>query len=134
MHAVGDLPVLVPEADVVVVVAPLTAQTRGLVDADFIGSMKAGALLVNVGRGPIVDTQALLEALKGKRIRAALDVVDPEPLPAEHPLWDAPGLLLTPHVGGPTSAFWPRAYRVVREQLVRFAAGEQLINVVTDDY
>lgn len=134
VHAVSDLPALVPQADIVVVTAPLTPQTRGLVDEEFIARMGRDALLVNVGRGPIVDTEALLTALQERRIRAALDVVEPEPLPADHQLWDAPGLLLTPHVGGPTSAFWPRAHRLVREQLQRFAAGEALANVVTDDY
>lgn len=132
VHPVSDLPRLVPQADIVVIVAPLTDDTRGLVDADFLASMKQGALLVNIGRGPIVDTDALLRALQQNHVRAALDVVDPEPLPAEHPLWDAPGLLLTPHVGGPTSAFWPRAHRLLREQLARFAAGEELANVAHD--
>jgi phosphoglycerate dehydrogenase-like enzyme len=92
--------------------------------------MKDGALLVNVARGAVVDTDALVAALGSGRIRAALDVTDPEPLPRDHPLWDAPGLLLSPHTGGSSSAFWPRAHRLVREQLGRYAAGEPLVNVV----
>ena len=130
VHGVDELPTLLPAADVVVVVVPLTAATRGLVSATFLASMKPGALLVNVARGAVVDTDALLEALREERIRAALDVTDPEPLPTDHPLWSAPGVLISPHVGGASSAMWPRAYRVVREQLARFAAGAPLANVV----
>jgi phosphoglycerate dehydrogenase-like enzyme len=91
-------------------------------------------LLVNVSRGPVVDTEALLSELQSGRIHAALDVVDPEPLPSEHPLWSAPNLLLVPHVGGASSAMWPRAHKLVREQLHRLAAGEPLANVVSGDY
>ncbi len=134
VHAVTELPDLLPQADVVVLVIPLTPETQGLVDAAFLARMKPGALLVNVARGGVVDTDALLAALREGRVRAALDVVEPEPLPADHPLWDAPGLLLTPHVGGASSAMWPRAYRLVREQLERFAAGEPLANQVTGAY
>jgi phosphoglycerate dehydrogenase-like enzyme len=134
VHAVAELPDLLPEADVVVLVTPLTDETRGLMGERLIGLMKRGALLVNVARGGVVDTDALLAALRERRITAAVDVVDPEPLPADHPLWDAPGLLVTPHVGGSTSALWPRAYRLVREQLVRFAAGEPLANQITGAY
>lgn len=130
VHGVAELPALLPDADVVVLVVPLTDRTRGLVDAGFLASMKPGALLVNVARGAVVDTGALLAALYDGRVRAALDVTDPEPLPTDHPLWSAPGLLISPHVGGASSAMWPRAYRVVREQLARYAAGEPLANVV----
>ncbi|QNS03973.1 2-hydroxyacid dehydrogenase [Streptomyces xanthii] len=130
VHPLTDLPALLPEADVVVVVTPLTEDTRGLVNADFLSRMKDGALLVNVGRGPVVDTEALLKELESGRITAALDVTDPEPLPREHPLWQAPGVLVSPHVGGPTSAFLPRAKRLMAAQLTRFAAGEPLENVV----
>ncbi|MFI7011428.1 2-hydroxyacid dehydrogenase [Streptomyces sp. NPDC050145] len=130
VHPLTDLPALLPEADVVVVVTPLTEDTRGLVNADFLSRMKDGALLVNVGRGPVVDTEALLKELESGRITAALDVTDPEPLPREHPLWQAPGVLISPHVGGPTSAFLPRAKRLMAAQLTRFAAGEPLENVV----
>lgn len=94
--------------------------------------MKDGALLVNVGRGPVVDTAALLAETSSGRLSAALDVTDPEPLPAGHPLWHAPGVLITPHVGGPTSAFLPRAERLLRAQLERFAAAEPLENVVAE--
>ncbi|MFN8194042.1 MAG: 2-hydroxyacid dehydrogenase [Nocardioidaceae bacterium] len=134
VHAVGELPELLPDADVVVLVLPLTDDTRHLVDAAFLARMKPGALLVNVARGGVVDTDALLTALREGRVRAALDVTDPEPLPPGHPLWDAPGLLVTPHVGGASSAMWPRAHRLVREQLRRFAAGEPLLNQVTGAY
>ena len=96
--------------------------------------MKDGALLVNVSRGAVVDTDALLAELESGRIHAALDVVDPEPLPPEHPLWQAPNLLLAPHVGGASSAMQPRAHRLVREQLHRFATGEPLANVMSGDY
>ncbi|MFC7219086.1 2-hydroxyacid dehydrogenase [Streptomyces polyrhachis] len=132
VHAVADLPRLLPQADVVVVVTPLTPQTKGLVDAAFLARMKDGALLVNVGRGPVVDTGALLAELGTGRLRAALDVTDPEPLPPGHPLWDAPGVLISPHVGGPTSAFLPRAKRLLADQLQRFAADRPLRHVVAE--
>ena len=96
--------------------------------------MKRGALLVNVARGAVVDTDALVAALHEGRVTAALDVFDTEPLPADSPLWSAPGLLVSPHVGGASSAMWPRAYRLVREQLARFATGEPLWNVMSGDY
>jgi phosphoglycerate dehydrogenase-like enzyme len=134
VHAVDDLPTLLPEADAVVVVLPGTAETHHLVDAAFLGRMKPGALLVNVARGSVVDQDALADALEAGRIRAAIDVTDPEPLPDGHRLWRAPNLLVTPHVGGNSSAMWPRAYRVVREQLDRYARSEKLVNQVTGDY
>ncbi|WP_139980724.1 2-hydroxyacid dehydrogenase [Nocardioides litoris] len=134
VHGFDELPVLVPEVDVVVLVVPLTDETRGLVDAGFLARMRPGALLVNVARGPVVVTDDLVAALVERRVTAALDVTDPEPLPADHPLWDAPGLLLTPHVGGMTSAMWPRAHRLVRDQLHRYAAGERLHNELTGAY
>ena len=134
VHAIADLPALLPDADVVVLALPLTDATRGLVDADFLSRMKDGALLVNVARGPVVDTDALVEALQAERIRAALDVVDPEPLPEDSPLWQCPGLLISPHVGGSSSAMWPRAYRLVRHQLHRLAAGREPVNIMTGDY
>ena len=132
VRAIGELPGLLPDADVVVILVPVTDETRQLVDKDFLRAMKHGALLVNAARGAIVDTDALLEALTSGRIRAALDVTDPEPLPAGHPLWDAPGLLLTPHVGGGIYESSERAYQVVSEQLARLAAGEPLRNVIGD--
>lgn len=130
VHAAADLPGLLPDAEVVVLACPLTDATRGMVDAAFLAAMPDGALLVNVGRGRLVDTAALLDELAGGRLLAALDVVDPEPLPADHPLWSAPGLLLTPHVGGNTSAFAPRAGALLRDQLQRFCDGRQLRGVV----
>jgi phosphoglycerate dehydrogenase-like enzyme len=134
VHAIDALPELLPHADVVVLVLPLTDETRGLVDAAFLARMREGALLVNVARGAVVETDALVDALRAGRVRAALDVVDPEPLPADSPLWDCPGLLVSPHVGGSSSAMWPRAYRLVRDQLHRLAAGEEPVNVMTGDY
>jgi phosphoglycerate dehydrogenase-like enzyme len=131
VHAMGELPALLPDADVVVLVVPLTDETRRLVDATFLATMKDGALLVNVARGGVVDTDALVAELATRRITAALDVTDPEPPPPGHPLWTAPGLLLSPHVGGPTSAFAPRARALVREQLTLFAEGRPLRNVVS---
>ncbi|MER5630932.1 dihydrofolate reductase [Streptomyces nitrosporeus] len=130
VHPLGELPALLPEADVVILCTPLTPSTQGLVDAEFLAAMRDGALLVNVARGPVVDTAALLAELGSGRLRAALDVTDPEPLPPGHPLWHAPHVLITPHVGGSTSAFLPRAKRLVSGQLTRFAAGEAVGNLV----
>ena len=134
VHAMADLPDLLPRADVVVLIVPGTTETRGLVDAAFLSRMRKGALLVNVSRGPVVVTDDLVDALRSGQVRAALDVTDPEPLPEGHPLWSAPNVLITPHVGGATPAMWRRAYRLVREQLERFAAGEQVENVMTGEY
>jgi phosphoglycerate dehydrogenase-like enzyme len=131
VHAVGELSDLLPAADVVVLLVPLTEETRHLVDAEFLARMKLGALLVNVARGGLVDTAALATALQESRVTAALDVTDPEPLPPDHPLWRAPGVLISPHVGGPSSAFRPRAERLIRDQLRRFAAGDPLANQVS---
>ena len=130
VYPVGELPGLLNKADVVVILVPVTAETRQLVNKDFLRAMKDGALLVNAARGVVVDTDALLEALTSGRIRAALDVTDPEPLPEGHPLWQAPGLLLTPHVGGAIYDYRERAYQVVSEQLARLAAGQPLLNVI----
>jgi phosphoglycerate dehydrogenase-like enzyme len=132
--ALADLPDLLPRADVVILIVPGTSETRGLVDASFLSRMKRGALLVNVARGPVVVTDDLVAALHSGQVHAALDVTEPEPLPKGHPLWSAPNVLITPHVGGATPAMWPRAYRLVGEQLERFAAGEQLANVMTGEY
>lgn len=130
VHGAAELAQLLPTADVVVLVTPLNESTRGLADAQFLAAMPDGALLVNVGRGAVVDTAALLAELRSGRLRAALDVVDPEPLPPEHPLWTAPGLVLTPHVGGLTSAMRPRAHSLLVRQLTRLRSGEPLLNVV----
>lgn len=126
------LPELLPRADVVVLSVPLTEQTRRLVDADFLARMRDGALLVNVARGGVVDTDALLAEVSAGRLTAALDVTDPEPPPTDHPLWSTPGILLSPHVGGNSSAFLPRAYQLIIDQLRRYAAGEPLQHQVTD--
>jgi phosphoglycerate dehydrogenase-like enzyme len=131
VHAVADLRKLLPEADVVVVIVPLTDDTRGLIGAPELGLMKHGALLVNAARGPVVVTDALVDALIQHRIRAALDVTDPEPLPPGHPLWLAPNCLITPHVGGSTPEFIHRAFRFGAEQVRRYIAGKPLENVVT---
>ncbi|WP_307536322.1 2-hydroxyacid dehydrogenase [Streptomyces sp. V3I8] len=130
VHPMSALRELLPEADVVVLVTPLTEQTKGLAGADFLARMKDGALLVNMARGGVVDTGALLAELGSGRLRAALDVTDPEPLPPGHPLWHAPGVLISPHVGGPTSAFLPRAHRLLADQLSRFVNREPLRNVL----
>ncbi|KOX14376.1 phosphoglycerate dehydrogenase [Micromonospora sp. NRRL B-16802] len=134
VHAVAELPRLLPEADVVVVLVPLTDQTRGLIDKEFLAAMPDGALLVNAARGPVARTEALVAELASGRISAALDVTDPEPLPVDSPLWTMPNVLLTPHVAGSVRGLLPRAYRLVGEQVRRFAAGEPLINTVVDGY
>ena len=129
--ATGDVPVLLPTMDVVVLAVPLAEDTRGMVDDAFLSRMRDGALLVNVARGAVVDTEALVRHVSVGRLRAALDVTDPEPLPSGHPLWTLPGVLVSPHVGGNTTAFLPRARRLVAAQLARFAAGEPLASVVS---
>lgn len=130
VHAAAALPDLLGRADVVVLAVPLDDSTRGLVDTPFLARMRDGALLVNIARGPVVDTDALVAAVASGRIRAALDVTEPEPLPPGHPLWTLPGVLISPHVGGNTSAFLPRARRLVADQLVRFVEGRPLQSVV----
>jgi phosphoglycerate dehydrogenase-like enzyme len=128
VHPIERLPDLLPAADIVVLVTPLTPQTHGLLGAKELALLQDGALVVNVGRGPVLDTAALLA--EGGRVRAALDVVDPEPLPPGHPLWTAPGVYLTPHVAGGSATFGPRARRFIDGQLRRWAAGEPLANSV----
>jgi phosphoglycerate dehydrogenase-like enzyme len=134
VRAVGDLPVLLPDADVVVILLPLTPDTRGLVNAKFLASMRAGAFLVNASRGAVVDTAALTEAVLARRIHAVLDVTDPEPLPEGHPLWSAPGALITPHVASDVTRQDERAWQLAFEQVQRLAQGEPLVNVVMDGY
>lgn len=134
VFGVNELDDLLGQADIVVLTAPLTSETRGLINEQKIAKMKHGALLVNAARGQLVDTNALLKALQAKTIRAALDVTDPEPLPVDHPLWKAPNLLLTPHVGGDSEKFTARAFHLVREQVGRFARGEPLLNIVEGEY
>jgi phosphoglycerate dehydrogenase-like enzyme len=131
VHGVDELAELLPTVDVVVVVVPLNAATHQLVNAEFLSRMKDGALLVNVARGGVVDTDALVAELQQERLFAALDVTDPEPPPPGHALWSAPNLLMTPHNGGNSSAFLPRAHAMVREQLGRFLRGEPVQNVVS---
>jgi phosphoglycerate dehydrogenase-like enzyme len=130
VHSTAELPELLPQADVVIVIVPVTPETTGMVDAGFLSAMKDGALLVNAARGVVVDTGALLAELTSGRLRAALDVTDPEPLPGGHPLWSAPGLLLTPHVGGAVPETNARAAAAVVEQVTRILAGEPPANVV----
>jgi phosphoglycerate dehydrogenase-like enzyme len=130
VHGVDELPELLPGTEVLVLACPLTDATRGLVDAGMLALLPDGALVVNVARGPVVVTADLLAELTSGRLRAAVDVVDPEPLPPDHPLWGAPGLLVSPHVGGATSAMVPRARRLVQAQLARLLAGEPPAHVV----
>jgi phosphoglycerate dehydrogenase-like enzyme len=134
VHAVDELADLLPRAEIVIVLLPLTPATKGLLDAELLGRLRPGALLVNAARGQIVDTAALLELLAAGRLRAALDVTDPEPLPADHPLWDAPGVLLTPHLAGDTIAAERRAFALVGEQVRRYSRKEPLANVVEHGY
>jgi phosphoglycerate dehydrogenase-like enzyme len=134
VHGIDEVPDLLPHHDACVVIVPLTDDTRGLVDAAFLAAMPDGALLVNAARGPVADTDALTAELASGRLRAAVDVTDPEPLPADHPLWTAPGLLLTPHVGGSVPAALDRAYRVAAEQIAAFARGENPPNLVENGY
>lgn len=128
VHGADALHSLLPEVDIVVLITPLTERTRGLFGAPEFALLRDDALVVNVGRGAVLDTEALLA--EGGRIRAALDVTDPEPLPVEHPLWQAPGVYITPHVAGGSAAFYPRARAFMDAQLARWAAGEPLANVV----
>lgn len=130
VHGIDELPLLLPDHDVVVLVVPHTPRTDRLMDAAMLARMPQDALLVNVARGKVVDTEALLEATRAGRIRAALDVVDPEPLPDGHPLWSTPGVLVAPHVGGLAEGFWARAARLVRAQAEHLRAGEPFDNVV----
>lgn len=130
VHGVDELPSLLPDADIVVVTLPGGDATRRIVDDAFLAALPDGALVVNVGRGSLVDTEALVDHVGRGRIRAALDVTDPEPLPADHPLWSLPGVLIAPHVGGASSAMRPRIARLVRAQIDRLVAGEEPLNVV----
>ncbi len=130
VYAVSELDSLIPRAHVVILILPSTAETRWLIDTRQFALMRQGALLVNAARGPIVNTDALVAALESGKIRAALDVTDPEPLPDGHPLWNCPNLLLTPHVGGSSPQFAPNAVRIAADELRRYMNGEPLHNVV----
>ncbi|HEX2085170.1 MAG TPA: NAD(P)-dependent oxidoreductase [Solirubrobacteraceae bacterium] len=130
VHGIDELPSLLPHAHVLVVLLPLTRATRGMVDAAVLAQLPDGALVVNAGRGAVVDTDALVAELKAKRLRAALDVVEPEPLPEGHPLWKARGALISPHVAGDSPRADAAAVRMMGEQLRRLAWGAPLRNVV----
>lgn len=130
VHTLADVPALLPDQQAVVVALPLTERTWHLVDAEFLARLPDGAVVVNVARGPIVDTDALLAELTARRLHAFLDVTDPEPLPDGHPLWSAPNLLVTPHMGGGTQGWATRANRLVHDQVARYLAGQPLLNVV----
>ncbi len=134
VHGIEELPSLLPYADIVVLLVPLTPATRHLVNADFLAAMPDGALLVNAARGPVVDTEALTAEVGKGRLAAAFDVTSPEPLPADHPLWTMSNVLITPHVAGSVRGLLPRAYALVGAQLRRLCAGEPLENLVTDGY
>jgi phosphoglycerate dehydrogenase-like enzyme len=134
VHGTEELPALLPQADVVVNLLPLTDATRGSFGARELGAMREGALYVNAGRGATTDTAALVDALRAERVRAVLDVVDPEPLPSDHPLWTAPGVMISPHSAGDTPGADRAAWALAAEQLRRYAAGEPLENVVSDGY
>ncbi len=134
VHPMTELHSLLPAADIVVILLPLTEATRGVIDAEAIAAMKPGALLVNAARGPIIDSDAMTAAVLAGRIRVVLDVTEPEPLPAGHPLWSAPGALITPHVASDVVREQERAWQLVREQVGRLARGEGLANIVVDGY
>jgi phosphoglycerate dehydrogenase-like enzyme len=134
VHGEEDLPGLLGSYDAVVLVVPLTSDTSGMVDAEFLSRMADGAILVNAARGPVVDTDALVAELRSGRLRAALDVTDPEPLPPDHPLWTVEGLLLTPHVAGSCTGREKRAYGVAAAEVARFVRGEQPRNLVRGEY
>lgn len=134
VHGVDELPALLTETDILAVAIPMTDRTRGLIDAKALAALPDGAIVANVARGPIIDTDALVAELRAGRLRAFLDVTDPEPLPEDHPLWHAGDVVITPHVGGGTTGWQRRGYRLVREQIERFVAGEPLVNVVGDSY
>jgi len=132
VFAISELQSLLPQADIVVAIVPLTPETEGMFKAQELALMKPGALLVNAARGPVVDTDALVQALTEHKIRAALDVTDPEPLPENHPLWSAPNCMITPHIAGSTPEFIHRAFRFGAAQVRRYLAGQPLENIVTD--
>lgn len=132
VNPVSEMEAMIPRADIVVLIVPLTPETRGMFGDRQLKLMKPGALLVNAARGPVVDTDALVRALQEQRIRAAVDVTDPEPLPEDHPLWSAPNCLITPHIGGSTPEFIDRAFRFAALQVRRYEADEPLENVVAE--
>ncbi|MFV0432801.1 MAG: 2-hydroxyacid dehydrogenase [Leucobacter sp.] len=130
VRGLDDLHACLAEAEVVMLAIPLNDSTHGLIDAAALAAMPDGALLVNVARGPVVDTDALMAELNAGRLRAAIDVVDPEPLPEDHPLWSCPGILISPHVGGDSTAMQPRIAALIHRQIAHLRAGEQPENLV----
>ncbi|RXZ67690.1 2-hydroxyacid dehydrogenase [Agromyces albus] len=130
IHGFDELPALLPTADIVIVGVPLTDATTGLVDDEFLSAMPDGALLVNIARGRVADTAAILDHASRRRLRFALDVTDPEPLPDGHPLFALPNVLISPHVGGASTAMMPRMARLLRTQIERMLRGEEPLNVV----
>lgn len=131
VRAISDLPDLIPSADVVMLIVPNNPGTVNLVDAKFLASMKDDSVLVNVARGVVVDTDALMAELKTGRISAALDVTEPEPLPADHPLWSMPNVIITSHNGGEGDVFWERARTRIHSQFDLWLAGKPLECVIT---
>ncbi|MBO0805328.1 MAG: 2-hydroxyacid dehydrogenase [Nocardiopsaceae bacterium] len=131
VRAVSELDALLPAADIVVLVTPLTEETRGLLGTKRLALLPDGALVVNVGRGPVLGTPAMLAEAASGRLRAAMDVTDPEPLPDGHPLWECPGVIITPHVAGGAADFYPKAAAFITAQARAFAAGKPLRNVVS---
>jgi len=132
VHAITELPNLIPTADVVMLIVPNNPGTVNLVDAKFLASMKDDSVLVNVARGVVVDTDALVAELKTGRISAALDVTEPEPLPTDHPLWSLPNVIITSHNGGEGDVFWDRARTRIHSQFDLWLAGKPLECVITD--
>ena len=130
IYGIDSLHDLLPAADVVVVAVPLSPATTHLINETFLARLSDGSLLVNVARGRVADTEALVAAARSGRIRLALDVTDPEPLPADHPLWALPDVLISPHVGGATSAMLPRMAKLVHEQISRMRNDEVPLHVV----
>ncbi len=130
IHGVDELPKLLPHTEVVVLITPLNEGTHQLVDEKFLSLLPDNALIVNVARGKVVDTDALVAELATGRLHAALDVTDPEPLPRNHALWGTPNTLITPHVGGDTSAFEPRVVKILAEQVRRINDGQQPVNLI----
>ena len=130
IHGIDELPELLPTADIVIVGVPLTDDTTGLVDDAFLSALPDGALVVNIARGKVADTDAILDHATRGRLRFALDVTDPEPLPQGHPLFALPNVLVSPHVGGASTAMMPRMARLVREQIERMLRGDEPLNVV----
>ncbi len=134
VEPVSALDTLLPEADIVVLITPLTEETHHLIGAGQLALMRRGTFLVNAARGAVIDTDALVASLQAHHIRAALDVTDPEPLPDGHPLWSAPGLLLTPHIAGSTPLFLDRVFRFVGKQLQHLLDGEEPENIISGHY